>query len=133
MMQPPPMMWGPPTLDHEMAHDELSVLDQELNMTKTTTHSKDKCKIRSNLWKLHEDRWARSPQSSNCHCQNARPKLPLPKLPNQLPAAHKSTLPIKLLFDPSFLARAWEKFPANLNKPTHGDRTNGRTDGRTKA
>jgi len=33
--QPPPMMWGPPpTLDHEIAGDELSVLDQELNMTR---------------------------------------------------------------------------------------------------
>merc|ERR1712062_719742 len=28
---------------------------------------------------------------------------------------HKSTLPIKLPFDPSFLDRAWEKSPANLN------------------
>merc|ERR1719323_821023 len=128
MMQPPPMMWGPPTLDHEMAHDELSVLDQELNMTRRANRPfvpqhhqdyyslQDKCKTWSNLWKLHEDRWARSLQSSNCHCQNARPNLPLPKLPHHLPTAHKSTLPIKLPFDPSFLDRAWEKSPANLNK-----------------
>merc|ERR1719273_1817664 len=40
MMQPqqpqPPMMpmWGPPTLDHELAGDELSILDQELNVTR---------------------------------------------------------------------------------------------------
>merc|ERR1712223_850333 len=35
MMQPPPMMMmGPPTLDHELAGDELSILDQELNMTR---------------------------------------------------------------------------------------------------
>jgi len=33
MMQPP-MMFGPPTLDYELAQDELSVLDQELNMTR---------------------------------------------------------------------------------------------------
>merc|ERR1719225_1966579 len=32
--QPPPMMWGPPTLDHELAGDELSILDQELNVTR---------------------------------------------------------------------------------------------------
>jgi len=35
MMQPQPqMMFGPPTLDYELAQDELSVLDQELNMTR---------------------------------------------------------------------------------------------------
>lgn len=38
MPQPPPQMmqqmWGPPTLDHELAGDELSILDQELNMTR---------------------------------------------------------------------------------------------------
>merc|ERR1739848_124682 len=34
MMQQPPMMMGPPTLDHELAGDELSILDQELNMTR---------------------------------------------------------------------------------------------------
>merc|ERR1712228_603633 len=32
MQQPPMMMMGPPTLDHELAGDELSILDQELNM-----------------------------------------------------------------------------------------------------
>merc|ERR1719216_42123 len=32
--QPPMMMMGPPTLDHELAGDELSILDQELNMTR---------------------------------------------------------------------------------------------------
>merc|ERR1712025_1469832 len=35
MQQPQQMMmWGPPTLDHELAGDELSILDQELNMTR---------------------------------------------------------------------------------------------------
>merc|ERR1719510_131253 len=34
MQQPPMMMMGPPTLDHELAGDELSILDQELNMTR---------------------------------------------------------------------------------------------------
>merc|ERR1719458_1151008 len=37
MMQQPMMMGGPigsSTLDHEMATDELSILDQELNMTR---------------------------------------------------------------------------------------------------
>jgi len=34
MMQQPPMMFGPPTLDYELAQDELSTLDQELNMTR---------------------------------------------------------------------------------------------------
>merc|ERR1711944_219290 len=35
MQQQPMMMMGPPpTLDHELAGDELSILDQELNMTR---------------------------------------------------------------------------------------------------
>jgi len=37
MMQAPPMMqqmWGPPTLDCDLAGDELGILDQELNMTR---------------------------------------------------------------------------------------------------
>lgn len=32
--QAPPPMWGPPTLDYELAGDELSILDQELNVTR---------------------------------------------------------------------------------------------------
>jgi len=32
--QQPMMMWGPPTLDYELAGDELSIIDQELNMTR---------------------------------------------------------------------------------------------------
>merc|ERR1712079_487159 len=106
MQQQPMMMMGPPpTLDHELAGDELSILDQELNMTRRAN--------RPFFPSGHDNYFALQRQVQDME-QPPEPRkqfevtsveqLPLPKrtsgrqlkLPQLNPTVLKLTLPIKL-------------------------------------